>query len=328
MIRTLAAVMLSLAGTSAGCAQPNSEIQPFSHAFQLPEMVRIKGGEFLMGSPVSDESSYEYQEDERPQRTVHVGEFYLSKFLVTAEDFCVFLNERGNDGFAVLDPERQPTMEMVEGQYRPRRWSERCPACWVTWSGAVAYCTWLSEKTSHPFRLPTEAEWEYAARGPELRPWPWGVEDPDNNVFTFKKPPFFDHYGYRWIFKPWAPKKPLVRAPVGSFPKNATPDGVLDMLGYYSGEWCSDSYKRGGELPSAGKEPRRIVRGVFHKGTNVTLADILEEKKKAKTILELAAEPSMPQYHRGYSWTRSGEGERTGRALLRLVMDAKRKEGE
>ena len=86
MTRPLAAVLLSLAGTSIGCAQPNFEIEPSSREFQLPEMVRIKGGVFPMGSPVSDKSSYEYQEDERPQRTVSVGDFYLSKFLVTAED--------------------------------------------------------------------------------------------------------------------------------------------------------------------------------------------------------------------------------------------------
>lgn len=323
-------LVLGLGGILALCSQARSEPQFDAHGTRLPVMVRIKGGEFLMGSPVSDKKSYEYHEDERPQRKVVVDDFYLARFPVTTEEFCVFLNERGNDGFLKPGYESMWTIEEMAGRYRPRRWVGQSAACWITWTGAQAYCSWISENTGISLRLPTEAEWEYAARGLELRAWPWGEESPEVAGSWRHDPPFFDEYGYRWMYKPYAANAPLLRAPVGSFPRNATPDGVLDMLGNYSGEWCSDVYrvKTEGQQPAVKAEPQRVVRGAYKKSTDVTMGDILEEKKKANTLLEMVAEPSMPQSHEGYSWTRVGQGERTGKAVIRLAMDAKDKEGQ
>ena len=127
----------------------------------------------------------------------------------------------------------------------------------------------------------------------------------------------------------YAPKEPGLRAPVGSFPRNATPEGVYDLLGYYDGEWCSDRYvlRLADVVAAIRGESERVVRGVHHKATNVTMADVLEERKTAAAkgffeFLKVAGEPRLPQYHQGYSWTRVGRDEQTGHALLRLAMDA------
>ncbi len=327
MVRTISTAVFAVAGACSCWAQGNSGIatRPPPH-IRAPEMVLVKGGTFLMGSPIDDRSSYEYHECERPQQEVRVGGFYLARFVVTAEEFCRFLNERGEDGLVCVEYAGRPTtIEVKDGTYRPRRWAERCPATRVTWKGAVGYSAWLSKKTGHSYRLPTETEWEYAARGTELRPWPWGTEAPDDHNLDPKANPFFEHYGARWIYHPWAPDQPVLRSPVGSFPRGATPDGILDMLGYSFGEWCADEYAEssGGGSAAEDVRRRRVVRGVYHKATNVTVGDVLEEKKKAKTIFGVMGEPSMPQYHPGRSWTRMGVDEQTGVGLIRLATDGK-----
>ncbi len=150
----------------------------------VPDMVLIKGGEFLFGSPVKDDSEYDYHEFEKPQRRVRVESFYLARFLVTVEDICEFLNEVGNDEYVGCYPENSfGNIEAVSDEetnvsYRPRGQVGRSPALDVGWKGAMAYTTWLAQKTNLPLRCPTQTEWEYAARGSELRDWPWGDENP------------------------------------------------------------------------------------------------------------------------------------------------------
>ena len=100
----------------------------------------------------------------------------------------------------------------------PRPGAERSPANNVRWLGAWLYCHWLGTKTGRAYRLPTEAEWEYVARGEEGRLWPWGNSPPDKTR------------GYRWTHKPWNAEAPWTKCPVGSFPAGATPEGVMDLL--------------------------------------------------------------------------------------------------
>ena len=132
----------------ARVARVDEEVRP---RFRPPEMAFIAGGEFLMGSPISDETSMEYHEDERPQRKGKVRDFYLSRFLVTAEEFSVFLNDQGDRGYGRFGP--QDTVQLAVDQYRPADFSERCPASSVNWFGAVAYCEWVSAA------LPAAANW-------------------------------------------------------------------------------------------------------------------------------------------------------------------------
>lgn len=97
------------------------------------------------------------------------------------------------------------------------------PVIFVSWDDASAYCQWLSQKTGLRFNLPTEAQWEKAARGNDQRKYPWGNQEPDKNLANFG----FD------IDK---------TTPVDSYPAGASPFGLLDMAGNVW-EWCSDWYE-------------------------------------------------------------------------------------
>jgi len=108
------------------------------------------------------------------------------------------------------------------------------PVVYVSWEGANRYCQWLSKKTGKKYRLPTEAEWEYAAGGSEKRTFPWGNE---------KATPERANYDETRISG---------TTPVCSFPKGKTADAVYDLAGNVW-EWCADYNKR--------KENVRIIRG-------------------------------------------------------------------
>lgn len=201
--------------TQTLCDRPAAKIA--SNGPRFPEMAHIPEGEFLMGSPISDEESMEYHADERPQRKVRVKSFYLSRFLVTAEDYCMFLNERGDHGYGRFGA--RDTVRSADGGYRPAESCERCPATSVNWAGAVAYAAWLSTKTGQEYRLLTEAEWEYAARGRELREWPWGNSAPPSFKQRmdprYKTVPFYNKYGSQWMHKSYEGDRPWIRTPVG-----------------------------------------------------------------------------------------------------------------
>lgn len=98
------------------------------------------------------------------------------------------------------------------------------PVVGVSWEDAAAYCKWLSGKLGVQFKLPTEAQWEKAARGTDGRKYPWGNTEPDKTLANF---------GYE-VDK---------TTPVGSYPKGASPYGLLDMAGNVR-EWCRDWYRK------------------------------------------------------------------------------------
>ena len=122
-----------------------------------PEMISIPTGSFLMGSPDGDEDRFD---DEGPQHRVEIAEpFALAKYPVTFEQYDTFCEATGRE------------KAQDEGWGRGRR-----PAINVNWEDARAYCDWLSVETSEAYRLPSEAEWEYACRaGMTTRYW-WGDE--------------------------------------------------------------------------------------------------------------------------------------------------------
>lgn len=112
-----------------------------------PEMVFITGGNFAMGSSETSFSSSAY--DESPSHSVEVSSFYMGKFEVSVKEYRAFCKANGKK------IENQP-LECSE---------DDCPIVNISWEDANAYCEWLSEKTGDTYRLPTEAEWEYAAKG-------------------------------------------------------------------------------------------------------------------------------------------------------------------
>lgn len=112
----------------------------------LFDMVLVEGGTFDMGRRANDMIvDSQKRDDEVPVHSVTLGSFYLSKYEVTVKqyrDFCT-----------------------VTGRTAPANQKDENPVVGVTWNDAVAYCNWLSQETGQTFRLPTEAEWEFAARG-------------------------------------------------------------------------------------------------------------------------------------------------------------------
>ncbi len=201
-------------------------------------MVAVPAGTLHMGSSgkAVDENAAE-----APIHDVAVAAFQIDRCEVTCALYARFLNEakavRGADGRAWLGRADDLPLEQVNGQWRPRAGLERHPMTWVTWHGAVAYARWAGK------RLPTEAEWELAARGTEGRRFPWG-EQLDRSRFRLGCD---------------------LMEPVGSHPNGASPYGCLDMAGN-AWEWTSSLFKPypyqagdGREDPSAAG--RRVARG-------------------------------------------------------------------
>lgn len=179
-------------------------------------MVFVPAGEFLMGTSDADIEQYKVLfplrnisrfDNERPQRTVFVDAFYIDRTEVTNRQYKRFLAETGYEPKHYLD-------------YLPYN-ALGLPAAVLEWEDAVAYAEWAGK------RLPTEAEWEKAARGTDGRFWPWG------NEWDATKLSGNDGTGLKDGYKQ--------TAPVAQFPQGASPWGALDMAGNLW-EWVSDWY--------------------------------------------------------------------------------------
>jgi formylglycine-generating enzyme required for sulfatase activity len=169
-----------------------------------PEMIFIKGGCFQMGSPESEDG---HGNDERQHRVCIEKDFYIGKYEVTFADYDRFAEATGRE-----KPDDQ-------GWGRGNR-----PVIDVSWHGAIAYLEWLSEQTGQRYRLPSEAEWEYAARAGTQTAYWWGDEIGSNRANC-------DGCGSRWDSHQ--------TAPVGSFPAN--PWGLHDTVGNVW-EWTCSGY--------------------------------------------------------------------------------------
>jgi formylglycine-generating enzyme required for sulfatase activity len=235
-------------------------------------MVPIPGGEFVMGSPETEKAR---KPDEGPQHKVKVTPFWMGQCEVTWNEYELFMypdeelriratvpTDAASDKLAdaVTHPSK-PYVEMSFGMGK-----DGYPAISMTQHGANKYCQWLSAKTGHFYRLPTEAEWEYAARGHTVTARYWG-DNPDD---ACKYANVADKTAQAKI--PGAPFWRLhnctdgfaYTAPVGSFKANAF--GLKDMLGNVW-EWTEDSfhdsYKEAPVDGSAwqGNGEKRVLRG-------------------------------------------------------------------
>lgn len=233
------------------------------------ELIAVPAGEFTMGTEVSavrDCATARLGVDhvearERPAHTVRLGAFLIGRFPVTVGQYAAFLAESG------YVPDGLPAA-------RFGAFDERLPACHVSWNDANAFCEWLSLAVGRTYRLPTEAEWERAARGDDGRRYPWGDAAP----YADEKTPSDFAQGFQRVF-PW---RKTVRAncrrcncgrqfgnptPVGSFPDGASPWGCQDMLGNVW-EWCADWFAPDYYSRSPVDDPRgpetgrsKVIRG-------------------------------------------------------------------
>ena len=177
-----------------------------------PQMVAVPAGSFLMGSPAGE---HDRLANEGPQHKVTIAKtFAVSKFEITFAEWgtCVTYGD-------------------CESQLSDAGWGRGPqPAIYVTFDQAQQYVAWLSRMTGKPYRLLTEAEYEYAARAGSQTAYPWGNEIGQ------------DHEDCRGCGSRWDGEEP---APVGSFPANAF--GLFDMVGNVW-EWVDDCYHSSYEL--------------------------------------------------------------------------------
>src|SRR5919108_1229874 len=140
------------------------------------DMVRIPAGAFLMGSN-------DGPDDERPQHRVDLAEFFIDRNQVTNAQFAQFLAAKGSkapDGQVWYDiDDNDARIHRRDGKWLADPGHEDHPVVEASWYGALAYCNWLGK------RLPTEAEWEKAARGTDGRRYPWGNDAPDRGRAHF-----------------------------------------------------------------------------------------------------------------------------------------------
>jgi formylglycine-generating enzyme required for sulfatase activity len=200
-------------------------------------MVVIPAGQFVMGSPPTEPGR---SDAEDPQHEVHIAKpFALGVYAVTFDDY---------DRFCDSNKSNKPD---DRGWGRGNR-----PVIAVTWEEARAYCAWLSEQTGRRYRLPSEAEWEYACRAGTDTPFHFGPR------ITTDQANFDGNYTYNGSAKGEYREKTV---PVGSFPPNAF--GLYNMHGNVW-EWCQDAWHGNyngapmdGSAWEAGGAVARVVRG-------------------------------------------------------------------
>lgn len=201
-------------------------------------MVAVPAGSFPMGVPHGDRDG---GRDEYPRHDVFVDAFFIDKFEVTNGRYLEFVKATNH---RVPQNPRNPTRNLWQGDAVSESLAER-PVINVDWHDAEAYCRWAGK------RLPTEAEWEKAAKGTMDRRFPWGNVEP-----TVK------HLNYN---QQWVGEKTLM--PVGSYEAGKSPYGAYDMAGNVW-EWVNDWYDPKYYEKSPQKNPKgpptgtmRVVRG-------------------------------------------------------------------
>ena len=217
-----------------GPTPPNLQIDQYLYGKRRPfepDVVRVPGGSFLMGS--SDEDQFP-SDDEKPQHEVNVPTFYIARFPVTIAQYRIFLEQTGH--------RRPPSWEIDE----PPSTFDFHPIVDVSWFDALAFCRWLAELTGKPYSLPTESEWEKAARGTDGRLWPWGNTWHPSRCNS-------GHSGIEGTKR------------VDAYFDSASPYEVLDLVGNVW-EWCQSAYKPYPYQSSDGREAldspgRRVIRG-------------------------------------------------------------------
>ena len=162
----------ALEAPAAGVQKPQqAKVLRFEAPIHL-ELVYIPAGPFLMGSdPKKDQHA---QADEQPQHRAYVEEYHIGRHPVTNAQYATFVKATNHRA-----PEHWKNGDIPPGK-------KDHPVVYVSWSDAMAFCKWLSQMTGQSFRLPTEAEWEKAARGSDGRLYPWGDGQPTADLCNFK----------------------------------------------------------------------------------------------------------------------------------------------
>lgn len=189
------------------------------------EMVAVPAGDFLMGSDNTEA-------DEAPQHEVYLDGFWMDETEVTNAMY-----EKCVTGGGCTAPYKTSSL-LNEAYYGNPKFADS-PALWISWDQAMSYCQWAGRK------LPTEAEWEKAARGKDGQTYPWGEEAPTGSLANFYEKGLQDV------------------EPVGKNPAGASPYGALDMAGNVW-EWVTDWYSETYYASSPAENPQGPESGRLH----------------------------------------------------------------
>lgn len=232
------AIALCLAMTMTGCA-----VLPAGPDAGIPETLPIPAGHFVMGTPDNDPENWSPAR-EGPEHEVRIARaFAIGKYEVTRAQFARFIAETGDIGGDCFDWNSQAWVGDAKRDWRNPGFvqTDRDPVVCVNWADATAYTRWLSAKTGQHWRLPTEAEWEYAARAGSTTRRHWGDSADEGCAYANVADQ---------ALKRVLGTEPAVRcddgfvhtAPVGSLRPNAW--GLHDMLGN-AWEWTEDCWQEG-----------------------------------------------------------------------------------
>jgi len=245
----------------------------FHGPYLEPELVEVPAGEFWMGSEAG------YYDDEKPVQRVWMDTFHIAECPVTNAQYQNFV-KAGGYGHPQYWPEAGWDYIRVEERTCPLHWDRvreklNHPVVYVSWYEAVAYCRWLSEVTGKDYRLPTEAQWEKAARGDkDRRDWPWAEEWDQRRCNSTES----------GIYS---------TTPVGIYLQGISPYGAIDMVGNVW-EWCSSLekpylYKADDGRENLEAKGARILRG----------GSFLNRRTDSRVTARPAADP-------GYSFVNAG----------------------
>ena len=236
----------------ASVASSEAEMKPYREAIGdrgvTFDMIPIPGGMFLMGSPLDEPDR---RDDEGPQHEVEVEPFWMGRCEVTWDEYNLWaglveglaVDDTGDAGADGKDPQRRQAEAIADAIARPTKpftdvtfgmGKSGCPAFGMTQLAARCYCKWLSAKTGRYYRLPTEAEWEYACRAGTTTAYSFGDAPIDDYAW------YFDNGGDRC-------------QQVGG--KGPNPWGLHDMHGNVM-EWVLDQYDPGYYAQLAGRTVR------------------------------------------------------------------------
>lgn len=211
----------------------------FRDCQQCPELVVIPSGTFLMGSPKGEDGRYA---NEGPQRQVTIDRpFALGKYEVTRAEFRLFVSETGHEAAGCMLSDGKERVDDQDRDWRDPGYDQRenDPVVCVNWDDTKAYVGWLSEKAGQSYRLPSEAEWEYAARAGSSTAYFWGdaittaCDYANGHDRKTKK-----INGLRYDAFPCEDDH-AETAPVGNFQPNSF--GLYDMTGNVW-EWVEDAW--------------------------------------------------------------------------------------
>jgi formylglycine-generating enzyme required for sulfatase activity len=224
-------------------------------------MLLVPAGEFTMG--LAEEAGG--LPDERPERRVYVSAFWIDRLEVTNRAYAGFVSATGHP----VPANQNPAVTLWEHGL-PLPGTEEHPVVNVSWLDAEGYCRWAGK------RLPTEAEWEKAARGPDGRRYPWGNDwdlTKANSASYWAGRTVEFQSGADWeafwikgdgarVSREKGLKGEVLTLPVGTFPEAASPYGALDMAGN-AAEWVADWYDPNYYRSAPLSDPPGPVRGAI-----------------------------------------------------------------